>query len=287
MSDADLGIDEKRMYGAKAGATTVYVGSATGVATASVSGGKVGEFGLDRRGTVVDIAGGDGLLAVATEEDVLVRTDDGYVETGFGAATAVGFDGDDLLAADDATRVFRIVDTPADPTDWFEIADLDHRVTAIDGTLLAAGDGVYRVSPDGLDHAGLDAANDVSTAGVPHAATDAGLYKLGNGWMDVRAGAATVVAADPGTTDPGALGRAHAVVDGDLLAYDAEAGEWRPRGTPAGPVVDVAYDPETTYAVAADGTLMADAGAGWEHQALGLPGISGLAVPARPDGSGA
>jgi len=281
MSDADLGIDEKRMYGAKTGATRVYVGSGTGVATVSVSGGKVGEFGLDRRGTVVDLAEGDGLLAVATEDDVLVRTEAGYVETGFGPATAVGFDGDDLVAADDAARVYRVVDAPADPTDWFEIADLDHRVTAIDGTLLAADDGVYRVSPDGLDHAGLDAAADVSAAGVPHAATDAGLYKLGNGWLTVREGAATVVAADAGSAEPGALGRAHAVVDGDLLAYDAEADEWAGRGTPAGPVVAVAHDPATTYAVTADGTLMADAGAGWEHRALGLPSISGLAVPAR------
>jgi hypothetical protein len=54
----------------------------------------------------------------------------------------------------------------------------------------------------------------------------------------------------------------------------------------AEPVADVAYG-EGTYAVTVDGTFLVDAEpastpdgtAGWHHRALGVTGVSALAVP--------
>lgn len=263
MTDEDITIDEKRVYDEKSGATTTYVATSVGLARVNVSDDIVGEFSLEYRGETVDVAA-DGRLAVATPEDVLMETDDGFAETGFGPATAVGFD-DDLLAAGDG-RLARYDDG------WETVANIDD-VRAISGGLVAAADGVYRT--DGTS-VGLDAANDVAADGDLLAATDEGLYYLANGWMQAQEGTFLVVAAGEN--------RAHAATaDGLFERMDSDVGEateddWTPVDLPVGGrVADVAYG-EATYVVTEDGTFLADAGDGWRHRSLGLPGVMGLAV---------
>jgi hypothetical protein len=256
MTDEDITIDEKRVYDEKTGATTAYVATSAGLARVNVSDDIVGEFGLEYRGEVVDVAA-DGRLAVATPEDVLVETEEGFAETGFGPASAIGFDGD--LFAAGGRRLGRYDDG------WETVAEIED-VRAISGGLVAAADGVYRTDGSAV---GLDAVNDVAADGDLLAATDAGLYYLANGWMRAREGAFRVVAAGED--------RAHAAT-ADGLFERVATDDWRPVDLPVdGRVADVAYD-EATYAVTEDGTFLADAGDGWRHRSLGLPGVVALAV---------
>ncbi|QLD85330.1 hypothetical protein HWV23_06175 [Natronomonas halophila] len=261
MTDEDITIDEKRVYDEKAGATTAYVGTSAGLARVNVSDDIVGEFSLEYRGEVVDVAA-DGRLAVATPTDVLLETEEGFAETGFGPATAVGFD-DGLLTAGEG-RLARYDDG------WETVAEIDD-VRAISGGLVAAAGGVYRT--DGTP-VGLDAANDVAADSDLLAATDEGLYYLANGWMQAREGIFSVVAATEG--------RAHAATAEELFARatsdESEGGDWEPVDLPVdGRIAGVAYD-EATYAVTEDGTFLANAGDGWRHRSLGLPGVVGVVV---------
>ena len=257
MSDEDISLDEKRVYADRAGTTTAFVASAAGVARVEVSDDIVGEFALEHRTEALDVAAADGRLAVATSGDVLVSEGDRLEETGFGPAAAVDYR--DGLVAAGGGRVARQGDG------WTTLCRLED-VRAVDGDMLAAASGVHRL--DG-DHVGLTDARDVSTAADPLAATDDGLYYLANGWMRALEGAFGVVAARGD-------GRAHAATDGTL--YERVDGEWDAVDLPVdGEVADVAYGP-ATYAVTRDGTFLADAGDGWRHRSLGLPGVSAVAV---------
>ncbi len=278
-------IEEKRVYGDRTGATEAYVASAVGVVRVSVAGDTVGEFGLYDRSPARDIATarGDGTVAVATDEDVRIHTNaaisDGeeqVVETGFGPAVAVGYHDGTLLAAGPDGRVGRRTGEG-----WETVADAAiETVTAIDGDLIGTEAGVYRVHDDGLDHAGLTAVRDVSVAGVPLAATADGLYKLGNGWMEIRDGAFDVVAADP-RADSGRLDRAHAVADGTVYAHDPATGEWQTNDAPPEHIVGIAYG-ETVYAVSQDGTFLAaidgDGPGTWRSQPIGVTDVRGVVV---------
>ncbi|WP_327050522.1 HVO_0234 family beta-propeller protein [Halomicrococcus gelatinilyticus] len=263
-----VSIDEKRVYGEREGATTVYVAADIGVATVAVSDDIVGEFGITHRCTALDVAtrrGGDDAaarLAVATDEDVL---DDAFEPLDFGPAVAVGFDGDDLLAASpDGTLARR----PAGSEDWRELGSVGE-VRAIDGDLVATDEGVDRALDDGVQHAGLDDVRDVAAAETPLAATADGVYRLGNGWMQEYEGDVRVVAADGD--------RVHAATPGGLFAR--HDGEWEAESLPAGSaVVDVAYG-DGTYAVTADGTLLVTVGDGWRHRSIGLRDVAAIAVP--------
>lgn len=252
-----MDIVEKRVYSDRTGATTAFVACDAGLARVSVSGDQVGEFGLERRGRAADVAGRDGRLAVAAE-DVLVATDDGFAETGFGRASAVGFDGDTLLAAGDG-RVARYDDG------WETTAEVDD-VRALDGDLVAAAGGLFRV--DGT-HVGLDDARDVTTAGTPLAATAAGLYYLGNGWMRAVEGEFRVVVASGE--------RAHAATPDAL--YAREHGEWATVDCPEAGVADVGYGGDAVLVVSEGGVACVDAGEGWRTRSLGLPGVRAVAVP--------
>lgn len=259
MADDDTSIDEKRVYADREGTTTAYVASGAGVARVEVSADIVGEFTLAERCTARDVAGADGRLAVATTEDVLVGDGDGLEATGFGPATAVGYDEGGLLAAGDG-RLARYDDG------WEPLADLAD-VRAIDGGLVAAADGVHRT--DGT-HVGLDAAADVASADGPLAATDAGLFYLANGWMSALEGAFDVVAAGPA----GAYAAA-----GEVLYERDASGSWHAVALPLEQAIaGVAVD-EATYVVTATGTFLVDAGDGWRRRSLGLPEVAGVAVP--------
>ncbi|WP_226482124.1 HVO_0234 family beta-propeller protein [Natrinema amylolyticum] len=290
-------IEEKRVYGDREGAITAYVASEIGVVRVSVAGDTVGEFGLCERCTARDVAATRDAVAVATDEDVRVlaleegaepetgngatdaaATDETFVGTGFGPAVAVGYDDDgDLIAADSNGRV---ACRAAGADEWTTLEDETvAAVRAIDGDLVGTDSGVYRVHEGGLDHAGLTDIRDVSAAGVPLAATVDGLYKLGNGWMEIREGQFDVVAADP-RSEPGRLVRAHAVAGDTVYEYASDDDEWRERASDRsrGRIVGVGYG-DAVYAVTESGTFLSASEGEWRTRTLGITGVTGLAVP--------
>jgi hypothetical protein len=265
---------EDRIYADRLGKTDVYVATGLGVAVVSVSNDRIGQFSLTHRCEARDVAAdGDRLLA-ATEADVLVTADpqDGeYRSTGFGPAVAVGAgpaDGGPVAAGSDGT-VARY-----DGTDWTALGEVaDPR--ALDGDLLAAGNGVYRID-GGLDHVGLDDARDVAVGGAPLAATGEGCYRLGPGWTRDIEGAFETVASHGE--------RAHAATNETL--YERTDGEWAERSVPVDePVADLTTtDDGGLVAVTTAGTCLVDPVAakdgaeGWRHRSLGLPDVTAMAV---------
>jgi len=259
-------IEEKRIFAEKSGRTRVFVGSGVGVAAVSVSADLVGEFGVEYRTPATDVAGRAGQIAVATGEDVVLLGEE-PLELGFGPASAVGFRDGAVVAGDENGRVA----TATDPDEWTDVGTAGGAIRAIDGGLVAASDGVYRLG-ETLDSAGreLDAAADVSSGDVDLAATADGVYRWDDGWRRELEGEATLVAAD-------ADGRAHAVVD-NILHARASDGEWTGVDLPVdAEPAGVAYGP-ATYVATADGAFLVDAGDGWRHQPLGLRGVVGCAV---------
>ncbi len=270
MSQPDSALDEKRVYAESRDATVAYLASDLGVTRVSVSGDQVGRVSLSHRSAARDVAGADGRLLVATENDVLVGTREGFESTGFGPALAVGI-GHSPLAAGPDGHVARLVGDS-----WQQIGTISD-VRAIDGHFVAADSGVYRVTDSDLSALGLDGVRDVAAIG-PYAATDGGLFRRSNGaWTGERHEPCSVVAA--------AGARAHVVADGTLRERGSDG--WVPCVLPtADTVVDVAYG-EATYAVTADGTFLVDAESavaadgqgGWRTRALGIPAVVSIAVP--------
>lgn len=260
MSDDDISLSEKRVYTDASDATTAFVGTERGVVRVSISDDIVGEFSLERTDRVTDIAAAGGRLAIGTPEDVLVRSDGTFHGTGFGTASAVGYDGNgDLIAAGDG-HVARY------DTDWNQLGKVAD-VRAIDGGMVAARSGVHRL--DGT-HVGLEDVWDISTTATPLAATGSGLYYLANGWMCDFEGDTSVVASD-GT-------RSHAATAETLYRKATPDDEWTAVKLPVdGTISGIAYT-EGVYAVTDDGTVLANAGDGWRHRSLGVPGVTGLAV---------
>jgi len=293
--DDDIALDEKRVYAGSRERTEAYVASDVGLTRVEVAGNRVGRFALARRGAIRDVAGGRGRLVAATAEDVLVGTGKEFVTTGFGPATAVGIDGDRTVAAG-PRHVGELVGD-----EWRTVAEAPD-VRAVDGTLLAAGEG-YRIpdTPDGtLEPLAVDGVRDVAAAGPYVAAVD-GLYRVdsgdtgtnglseadsADGPITVRQGAHEVVAADSE--------RAHAVAGGRLYERrespsggERDDEEWAACEVPVEePIVDVAYG-ESVYAVTGAGTVLVDADpeqtpgghGGWRSRALGVAGACAVAVP--------
>ncbi|WP_222915698.1 hypothetical protein [Natrinema sp. SYSU A 869] len=288
-------IEEKRVYGDREGAITAYVASRIGVVRVSVAGDTVGEFGLCERCNARDVAATRGAVAIATDGDVRVlaleegvgietsddgtdaaATDETFVGTGFGPAVAVGYDDGDLIAADSDGRVAR---RAAGTDEWSTLEEeIVATVRAIDGDLVGTDSGVYRVHESGLDHAGLTDVRDVSAAGVPLAATADGLYKLGNGWMEILTGSFDTVAADP-RSEPGRLSRAHAVANDVLYEYAADD-EWAKSDRSSDAIVGFGYG-DTVYAVTDHGTFLSASEGEWRTRMLGVNEVTGIAVPPR------
>lgn len=275
-------IDEKRVYTQKSGAETVYLASGLGVVSVAVSDDLIGEFGVRHRCRAHDVATAGPLVAAATDDDVLVcdRRADGeetgaeagdgaeFEPTGFGPTTAVGFRDGTLLAGDGDGRVARLGSADdAENSAWEELGTTG-AVRAVDGDFLAAADGAYQISSDGLRPVGLNDARDVDAE--PLVATGSGLYKLGNGWMDVRP--------EPTTAVDAAGGRGLAVCDGDLLARSD--GAW----TDAGLGVDadiaaVTHGVEAAYAVTESGRLAVRLpGSEWRDRSLGVGTVAAATV---------
>jgi len=265
MSEDDISISEKRMYGQTRPETHAYVASGLGVTRVETAGGQIGRFSLVHRCSARDIAGASGEIAVATDDAVLVSTDDGFADTGFGPATAVGYDADGLLAAGDG-RVARYADG-----EWQPLGTVTG-VRAIDGALVAAADGVFSL-PE-CDYLGLEDATDVAPG---YAATAGGLYARGEtDWTEARAGPHGAVAVD---------GECVHASDADELLELIDGG-WRPCELPVRErVVDVTHGADT-YAVTEAGTFLvetdddatADGRGGWRSRSLGVPEVAGVAV---------
>lgn len=268
-------LTEKRVFVEHAGTVEAFVAADLGVAVARVSGDKVGEFALVERTTARDVASTARGVAAATTDDVLLGDSDGFEPTDFGPAVAVtDLDGGVLAASEDG----RVAHYDGDG-DWTEIGAVDSEVRALDANLVAAADGVYRVTAGELATAGLDDVRDVAAAGVPQAAAASGLFYLGNGWMAALDGEFDVVEADPGTAEAGELGRAHAATPDEF--YEHDEGEWAERELPVEEsVAGVAYTPESTIALTDAGTLVVDAGDGFRHRSLGLRDARAVCVVA-------
>jgi len=268
----DDSIDEKRVYADRTGADEVLIAAEQGVVVASLSGDRIGEFGLDHRAVVHDVTARGGRSAIATDDDVLVGD---YDPTGFGPAVAVGFGGDGLLAAGPDGRVARLDDG------WTTLGTVA-TPRAIDGGMVAAESGVHRIVGDDLRHVGLGGVRDVHGRGMPLAATTDGLYRLGNGWMDELDGPLDVVSADSAphaTSGPTqADDRAHAAGEAGVFVR-ASVGDWRPVDVPTTDrIADVGYTDSATVAVTETGTVLADAGDGWRTRELGVTGVRRLTV---------
>jgi hypothetical protein len=280
-------IQEDRIHDDTRDSATAYLACEVGLVVVELAGAHVGRFRVERRRRARDVAA-DGTVAVATDRDVLLAesagngdettgqtdTDDGYRSTGFGPAVAVGVDADAVVAASPDRGIYRLLDE-----EWFQLARIDHDVVAIDGPLIAAEDGVYRATPDGLDHVGLSDVRDVAARG-PYAATGDGLYELGNGWMRASEGAFDVVDCSRDRE------RSHAGAGAELFAR--RDGAWTRTDAPGEePIAGVGYaygESECTYAVTDAGTILArepgdGVGAGsWRTRNVGVQEVHGMAV---------
>jgi len=274
-----MDIDEKRMYGDERAQSTAHVATGQGLARVAVSGDQIGRFSFVRQEPARDVAADGERIVLAADDVYVAASGEPFDPTGFGAATAVAV-ADALVAASETGEVSRYRNG-----EWASIGEVE-AVHAMDGDLVATSDGVYRVTEDALEYVGLDGATDVAAAGVPLAATEDGLYRLGNGWQRVLDGSFSVAAAATTRADGHARTDAHAATADSLYAYDDAMDGWQPCSLPIEePVADVAYG-ECPYVVTRKGTFLVDAdpeqtpdgAGGWRSRALGLPGVVAMAV---------
>lgn len=289
-------LTEKRVFGTKFGTTEVFVASDTGLVGITVSADQIGEFGLAHRGPVHTVAADGQHVLIGTDEDVLAsghdarpasstaqsRTFEPVAAEPFGQAVAVGCRPSGPIAADSTGTVARPAsEWSVDETNTGRWATVGHTegVRAIDGELVAAVDGVYRLSDAELNHVGLSDVRDVAAHGTPLAATESGLFQLANGWLAVRDGAFRSVASDghghAHAAGPSGLVRRGNPDDSSTVAADSWADDELPVDSP---VVGVAYGGGIVAAITENGTLCINAGDGWRHQLIGVRGVTGLAV---------
>ena len=292
-AEDDISIEEKRVYAGTAGRTDAYVATESGVVRVALSADKIGAFDMVARDEARDaavlprrdapdalgIATAEGLRAAPVGDELAFETI-AVDPVGSEPLVAVGVDRGAFLVARETGEIDRIEvgEEGTEPTAAAVGGVPEPR--AVDGPLVAAGDGIYQVSGgdrSALDAVGLNDARDVAGSGIPLAATASGVYWLGNGWMTALEGDATAVTADGG-------GHAMAVVDGDLLVHESESDGWGVETwTVANLPVDetpvaLGYGPGVSVAVTDAGTLCVDAGDGWRHQVVGVRGVAGVAL---------
>lgn len=270
-ADDDIGLDEKRVYGETREETAAYVASALGVTRVELAGDQIGRFSLERECTATGIAGGDGHLVVGTDADVLVGTAEGFVGTDFGPAVSVALaDGTPVAAGPDGDLARLVGD------DWETVGTVG-RVRRMDGDLVAANDGIYRIEPGLPAFGGGRAVRDVAAPG-PYAATADGLFGHdGDTWTRLAGGDCTLVAA--------ADDRVHAISDDGLL--ERRGDDWHVTEIPIDAAMADLTHGESLYGATADGTFLVyaapelapDGHGGWRSRALGVREVTGVAVP--------
>ena len=275
-------LSEKRVFGTKTGVTEVLVGTETGLVVATVSGAQIGTFGLQHRQSVTDLAVWGRELIVATNESVLVGQIEETAETPTVSLSAVEVPVESYAAVGIGPQGLLVgggeaVAHTTDLTEPWTVVGSTGGVRAIDGGLIAAADGVYRLNDGGLTHVGLDAAADVAGHGVPLAATREGLFRLANGWVSSYEQPTDRVASD---------GHDHHSLLGADGLYSTVGDGWERDELPVTEdVVTIAYGSGIRAAATQAGTLCVTAGDGWRHQRLGLAGVSAIAVAGDSDSS--
>lgn len=255
-------IDEDRVYAGGRREATLLVATEGGLVRASVTGDRVGRFGIVWQGDVYDVAADDDRIVIATAEGVLTGAEPSdLASTSIDSATAVGVSEDGWVVGDSDGRIFTV-----EGGQTRSIGQVAH-INAIDPPLIGTTDGLYRL-PDLVD-SGLSVVGDVSAQPIPLAATSAALYKLGNGWISAMDGDATLVTGEPS-------GMAAAVVDGTL--YRLRDGDWHTAALPTdSSIADIGVGP-ALYVVTVDGVVFVDAGDGWRHRTLGISPVRQLSV---------
>jgi hypothetical protein len=256
-------IEEDRVFDDRSGKLQAFVATDSGLVAVETSNARVGRFRTVVREPCRDVATDGTRVAVATDRDVCVSEDGAsFTDTGFGAAVAVTFHDDRLVAASKGGRIARAVDDG-----WEEIGTCSS-VRSLDGPLVAANTGVRRVDDD-LDDAGLEDVRDVSATGIPLAVTSTALYSLGNGWMEQASGDFHAV------SDSGS--RAVALASDAVYVRDRDG--WSPLDLPTDEaVVAAAAGPETLLFVTESGSMLLDHQGDVRSRALGLRGVRALAV---------
>jgi hypothetical protein len=264
-----VSIETKRVYADRTGDRALLVGGETGIVCASVTGDRVGTFGVERTGPARDLAAGDGRVLVAAADGVLERDADGtYDRSAAVDATAVGTADGTVYAADADGRLWLC------GHDRCRVEGVG-RVRAIDRNLAATRDTAVRVGPDGegvaLTPDAPGTVRDVAaTAAGPVVATAAGIVdRDGRAWRNVVPGSASLV-----------FGRDRpvGVVDGDVVEWEASGEVARRRDAPPEVVAGTRTD-EAILIVTADGTLHATDREGWRSWPLGIDAPTAALAP--------
>lgn len=253
---------EDRVYSGGGDETVLLLACDKGLVRVAVSGDRVGEFGLVTRADARDVAADGDRIVLGTADSLLVGPDASRLrDTGRGPTEAVGIDENGWVMGGSDGGVHR---EPGTGTRY--LGQLSN-IQAIEPPLIASSDGVFLL--EGLSHAGLGHVRDVAATPVPRAATASGLYRLGNGWIEEKAGDATTVVS--GGTTEGA-----AVINETFHRFGDDG--WTPRSLPTdAAIADVLLGP-AIYVITDDGTLLVDAGSGWRSRALGIPDVRGMAL---------
>ena len=265
----DDDIADKRVFAGRGRDVDLLVGGADGLLRVSVSGALVGSFGLVHRGAIRDVAADDERVVIATATDVFVAdrapsTELEFEPTGLGPARAVSIRAG--LRATDGSEVLHY------DGGWERTTTLAG-VSAIDGALVATSAGVFRADGSPL---GLEECEDVDSSAAPLAATAAGLYRLGNGWMAIPETADERIRVVTSASEDG-----RALAAGERLyerAADGAADGWRAVELPAR-LVGLALA-DTGYGVTEAGSLWAydPAEDAWRSQPLGVDGVRAMAL---------
>lgn len=259
-------IRDKRVFAESTTAISAYVAADIGVVNLQLGDTRIGEFRLVLPCTAFDITVIEGEVVVATDEDVFVGSDETFHGLGFGPAVAVGGD-DDIIAGGPDGRVARFVDDT-----WIELGWLN-RITAIADGFIGTSDGLFQ--SDGLSPTGLSGINDIATGRIPHAATDAGLYSLGNGWQRELKGGFWCVTAD---SHPGGQGL---LASTPTDCYHNQSGGWEPFALPGDASVVDGVFADGIYLLTYDGAILSTSESEWRKQLLGVRRAIGIEIPER------
>jgi hypothetical protein len=286
----DNASDERQLFGEERETTVGYVASEMGVVRIDLAGDRIGSYSLLERCRATAIATAGAVVAVGTDEDVLVDVGD----TGecqrlhFGPAVAVGIDGDTVFAAGPEGELGRFEGV----SNWFRTQredGIEHDSGVQDGAGVHEGAGLQEGAEIPNDEPTtpwetLGTVSGPNRMASQYLAADAGVFELGESVDGLGLSAVADVATDDGDENAVLAGTEHGlsrragdatdwssldtepvrrvVADGDYLTITDEgivrerAGEgWRELSLPTDDqIVDIARG-ESLYAVTSGGDL--------------------------------